>query len=565
MGGPGGRVPSVRIPRRAQFGFVAAVLVVLLAAPFVVALVVLKHPRWYPLWDLATTEMQLRDVGTRQTPLTGVGAVVGLPDDLQGSHPGPLGFYLMWPVYRLFGSSPWAMQAAAAAANITALGLTVWLVSRRASVGLLVGTVAALSLLTYAYGPEALTQAWAPYMPMLWWFALLVASWCVLCGDVPALPVAVFAGCFCVQNHSAYVVPAVGIIVLAFGSVWLDAYRQRDDRGSLRRAAQWSLVAFSVGVAVWVPPVLEQLISPRGNLGILWRHFRGWTDDPMGLREAFELVLLYLNPWRLVTRDMFVDTLIISGSRIPGAIVLIVWAATAVVAVRLADRRLVRLHVVVAAALVLAVVTVSRLSIAWWYRVVWLWGIAVLVLMAIVLTLTFLVSRHLKATNRQRTANRLVWGPLAFALAFTGAFAVSAAGVDYDRRDSAVLDALVPQVVSALEDDYSHSTRFLLLWNEVSTGALGRSLMNELVDRGFDVDAVDYFRAEVRPHRTASPSEVTAVMVVVGGTDIQTWRTKPGARQIAHVDRRGSQQAASPDDRPGTAVFVGPPTVLGDG
>ena len=549
---------------RAPPGRLAAGLLMLIAIPFLVALVVLRHPRWYPLWDLATTEMQLRDVGTRHTPLTGVGGVLGLPDDLQGSHPGPLGFYLMWPVYRLLGSSSWAMQTAAAWVNIAALGTTLWLVARRRSTRLLLGATAALALLVHAYGPEALTQAWAPYMPLLWWVVLLVATWCVLCGDLPALPVAVFAGCFCVQNHVSLLLPALGLVMLAFAGVWLAAYRQRHDRGSLRRTAEWSLLALGVGVAVCIPPVLEQLIGSRGNLAILWRQFRGWNQDPMGLLRAFELLLIYLNPWRLVTRDMFVDTWVISGSRVPGAIVLIAWATTAVVAVRLGNRSLVRLHVVVAAALVLAVVTISRLEIAWWYRVQWLWGVAVLVLTATGWTLTRLVRRHLKGTNGQRTANGLAWAPLALAVAFTAVFATNAAGIDYDRRDSAVLGGLVPQVVSTLEDD-SHSVRYLLVWNEASTGALGRGLMNELARRGFDIGAMESFRAEVRPHRVVSPSEADAVIAVTGGTEIETWRAKPRAREIAHVNLRGSQQAGSSDGGRGTTVFVAPPAVLNTG
>jgi hypothetical protein len=559
--GAGFAVDRVRMRVGARPGLIAAGLVVLLAIPLVVALVVLKHPRWYPLWDLATTEMQLRDVGTRHTPLTGVGGVLGLPDDLQGSHPGPLGLYVMWPVYRLVGSSSWAMQAAAAGVNIAALGVVLWLVSRRKSVGLLLGTTAALALLTHTYGPEALTQAWAPYMPLMWWGVLLAASWCVLSDDLPVLPVAVFAACFCVQSHVSLLIPAVGLVTLVFAGVWLAAYRHHDDRSSLRRTAKWSLLALGVGVAAWFPPILEQLTSDRGNLAILWRQFRDWNQDPMGVRNAFELLLIYLNPWRLVTRDMFVDTYRIAGSRLPGTFVLIAWTATAIIAVKLRNRLLVRLHAVVAAALVLAVVAVSRLEVAWWYRIQWLWGIAVLVLTAIAATLTLLVRRNLEATKRERTANRLVWVPLAVVVAFTVAFAASAAGVDYDRRDSAVLGELVPQVVSSLEDDYPRSSQYLLVLDETATGAYARGLMNELVRRGLEVGALERYRAEVRPHRVVSPREADAVIAVALGTEIDTWRATPGARQIARVVP-DSHEATSSDDELGLAVFVAPPRVL---
>src|SRR5262249_44048891 len=81
----------------------------LLASPLMVTVGVLHDPRWYPLLDLAQTEMRVRDVFSAHSPL------IGLPGRLgtfahQGSHPGPLSFYALWPFYRLFGASAWALQ-----------------------------------------------------------------------------------------------------------------------------------------------------------------------------------------------------------------------------------------------------------------------------------------------------------------------------------------------------------------------------------------------------------------------------------------------------------------------
>lgn len=283
----------------------------------------------------------------------------------------------------------------------------------------------------------------------------------------------------------------------------------------------------------------------------------------MGLGDAVEVVLIHLNPWTLVRGVVIPDNWIVTGSRLPGALVLFAWAATAVVAVRLGNRALVRLHVVVAAALVLAVPTVSRLGVAWYYRLLWLWGVSVLLLMATGWTFMLIARRYLDAANRRRIGDRLVWAPLVVAVVFTMAFAASAARANYDRRDSIVLDELVPQVVSTLERDYTHVDDYLIVWSEFSTGALGRGLMNELVRRGFDVGGVEYLRAEVRPHRAVSPSEVSAVIVLVAGSEIATWRAK-GAREIARVDRVGSQQAVSGEEG-GTAVFVAAPAVLEGG
>jgi hypothetical protein len=111
-------------------------LVVLLAVPLVVALVGLRRPNWYPIWDLGLTEMQLRDVGSMHTPLTGFVGRLGVGKE-RGSHPGPLGFYMMFPAYRRFGASAWAMQIAAVSVHVAAIGTIVWLCWRRRSLGFL--------------------------------------------------------------------------------------------------------------------------------------------------------------------------------------------------------------------------------------------------------------------------------------------------------------------------------------------------------------------------------------------------------------------------------------------
>ena len=51
--------------RRPHAALVIAILVALLALPLVVALIALRHPRWYPLLDMAQTEIRIRDVASR--------------------------------------------------------------------------------------------------------------------------------------------------------------------------------------------------------------------------------------------------------------------------------------------------------------------------------------------------------------------------------------------------------------------------------------------------------------------------------------------------------------------
>jgi hypothetical protein len=87
-----------------------SVLVVgfLLAVPLILTCTWLyANDRWAPVLDLAVTELRVRDVGTAHTPLVGLFGRFGPMGNDQGSHPGPLSFYLLAPVYRLLGGSYW--------------------------------------------------------------------------------------------------------------------------------------------------------------------------------------------------------------------------------------------------------------------------------------------------------------------------------------------------------------------------------------------------------------------------------------------------------------------------
>ena len=94
---------------------VIAGLTAVLVLPLVVGLVALRQPTWYPVLDLAMTEYRVRDVFSAHPPLIGLPGRIGRTLAEQGSHPGPLSFYLVAPVYRLLGSTAWAMQVATVA------------------------------------------------------------------------------------------------------------------------------------------------------------------------------------------------------------------------------------------------------------------------------------------------------------------------------------------------------------------------------------------------------------------------------------------------------------------
>jgi len=127
------------------------------ALPLIIAVATLSGRRWFPVLDLAMTEFRVRDVGGRHTPLIGLPGRIGTFPE-QGSHPGPLSFYLLAPTYRLLGSSAWSMEVGTIVLAIAAIGLVLWIVQRQCGAkGIEVGALVVL-IASRGYGMDTLTQ-----------------------------------------------------------------------------------------------------------------------------------------------------------------------------------------------------------------------------------------------------------------------------------------------------------------------------------------------------------------------------------------------------------------------
>jgi hypothetical protein len=548
--GPTASRPGFRGFRHRRLVAIGA-LVVLLAVPMIVALVVLRHPRWYPLLDMAWTEMRLRDVWSSHPPLLGLAGRIG-PFGHQGSHPGPLSFYVLWPFYELFGARAWAMEAASVATHVLGIGVLLWIANRRGGLGLVLGVAAALAVLLRAFGAVLLTQAWNPYLPVIWWLVFLLAVWSILCGDLLLLPVAVVAGSLCAQTEVAYLGLAVGLGVAAVAVAGFEAYRHRSEREAVLRFVRWTSVAVVVAVLVWIPPVVEQLTTAHGNLGVLLNYFRNPPQSPVGLGEGLKVLLAHLNPATPFTRALVPTTShvdVTTGSVIPGSFFLALWASTVVIAWRLRLRSLLRLHAVLAGTLVLGALSISRIfGILWYYLVLWAWGVNVLMVVAVGWTLVVL-ARHRMAAPTRRRADAAGGVALAgLALAFTIVFAIDAAGVEFPTpRLSATLGAVVDPTVKALEHrpGPGRNGPYLVTFGDpASLGAQGFGLINELERRGVRVGAVAPYSGPVTPHRVLRPADAAAVVHLSIGPDIQYWQAKPEAKQVAYFDPRSTRERA---------------------
>lgn len=203
------------------------------------------------------------------------------------SHPGPLYFYLLAPVYAIAGRSTLSLSMAALAINSVTL---VWLVSAlcrstRSAWGR--GAVlVALGLFLLAFRATAvlivtpLASIWSPDVAVLPFGALIVAAALLGSGRVELFPVVVFAHALVTQSHVGYVVPATVAAVVGLG--WALADRRKQRQLSTSPAPVWERWLWSgllLGALCWSLPVVD-LVWGRGNLFDLFDFFLA-GDRPM--------------------------------------------------------------------------------------------------------------------------------------------------------------------------------------------------------------------------------------------------------------------------------------------
>ena len=516
-----------------------AALAGLLVLPLFVAVLAFRTPTWTPVLDLAQTELRVRDVGTSHTPLIGLPGRIRYEGN-QGSHPGPLSFYALAPVYRLFGAGAWSLQLATFVLNAAAVVVALLLARRRAGPPLMLGVGAVIAVLIAGFGVTTLTEPWNPYLPLLWWLVVLLAVWSVVCGDVALLPVAVVAGSLCAQTHVPYLVLTLGAgaVAVVAAIVHYRAAGPGDDRRSIIR---WSGLAAGVGVLAWLPPVIDQIRHRPGNLSILIHYFTQTpSDEPtVGLRDAVPYVLKHLDVFHLSFDQLAHPGLLVENDphrhvvEWRGAIVLLLWLAAVALAVRLRHRSLLRLHLVTGAALLLVTVATSRIyGIVWYYLLLSIWTVALLMAIGIVWTVAAAIAP--RVSRDLGRAGALVLLTIAVVFSARSTWVAPSA----DHSDAIVVEelhAVVPGTVAALD----RSSRYLVAWDDAAFfGSPGYGLVNELDRRGFHVGSFEGIGVIVTPHRVIAEADATARLQLATGIWVDKWRALPGAKELASVDPR---------------------------
>jgi hypothetical protein len=542
-----------RLAPRTDRRFLAG-LTALVVLPLLAGAIALRRPPWAPVLDLAMTELRVRDVGGANTPLIGLPGRIG-GADVQGSHPGPLSFWLLAPGYRLFGATGWALHAATALLDVLAVGTALVMGHRIGGRRLSVAVALVLSLLIVGYGLGPLLEPWNPYVPLLWWVVFLLSIWASLLGDRPSLLVAVVSGSLCAQTHVPYLALCLGLGALAALVLVLDGRRRPEERG---RTLRWVGAALALGAVLWLPPTIDQLTEDPGNYDILLDHFGSPPEEPIGMRRAGTEVLEHFDLGHLVVDQLREPGLLARGEpgRFPvagrGALLLGAWAVAAAVAWRRSPRALRTLHLVVGASTLLAWYSISRVfGVVWYYLMLWLWAVALLALVALAWSVVVALSQDdgpAPVSDRPPLRSAAMAVPLLLvALLSVRATVTAPDTVPSDNQLSVVLQALATPTAQALEDGAGDATgrdgRYVVGFDDaLHIGSQAYGLVTELERAGFDAGMEPAFGVPITHHRTLRPEEATARVELVTGAYLDDWRRVPGAVEIGPFDLRSPEE-----------------------
>jgi hypothetical protein len=240
---------------------------------------------WTPTGDNSYSAVRAWDVFTPHTPLLGTWSSASSFTGHQINHPGALHFDLLAVPVRLLGHGA-GTAVGLAVVNAVAVALLGWLVTRRLGVAAGALAMAASALLSWSMGSEMLYDPWSQHAPLIPFTLFLVAVWCVVAGDLVALPVMVVAGNYVIQTHLSYTLLMPGMMIfglagLAFGYL----HQRRTDPAAWQAGrlslVRWLLIAAATEVVVSAQPVFEQFTAEgEGNLTALVRSRHAEAPTP---------------------------------------------------------------------------------------------------------------------------------------------------------------------------------------------------------------------------------------------------------------------------------------------
>lgn len=527
--------PPTRLDRLWWLTLVAA------AVPLVVGLAVLAQHTWYPIGDLGQANLRMLSFWS-DPPLVGAAGRIAGEGGVQGNHPGPAQFWLTWPLWALLGGSSWALNASVAATNLGGAAVAVVCARRIGGPAAAWAVGAAAVVLVGGFGPEVMLQPWNPSMPLTWFLALVVSTWGVTAGRVGMLPVVAATASYVVQCHTGYAPLALGLCGLAGGTALLTAVRagEAERSAEVRRTLGWAAAAGLTAAAMWVPPLIDQIVHDPGNVTILLYSFSHPDEDYVGLGRALRLVLLQLDP----TAGPLRGREAMDGTPAVGVALLVAWAASGVAAASGLPSVWRRLDLVVGAAVLGGWVSISRIfGLPFVYIYKWMWVLCALLVVATAAHLVTLVRRR----GRPLPRRAVVAGAVVVALVGVGIGVgrFSDAEVSGERYSDTVA-GLIDPTEAALDPEAPYLVRWV---DPAALGGVGFGMVLELERRGFDVGVDERFSAAAEPHRVRRESDADAVVWVVSGrTAIDSALARPGARLVVEVDPRSAAEVERHDE-----------------
>jgi hypothetical protein len=504
---------------------------------------------WYPTGDMAQAELHVAGF-FRHPPLVGAAGRIGsmFTPYGQGSHPGPALWVALLPMYLLTGRSSFGIELGMTLLQFGFIAATVLTVRRvyGAIGGLVIASVAAV--LVHALGPAPFIEPWNPWGGLFAFFWFIALCWGVMCGHHRFLPAAAFAGFFAVQCHTGYALLVGATLAAMVGFVawqWQRADRDDPDSPRSRRAILRSWwIAVAVTVAMWLPPVIDQLRRRPGNLRILWNYFTANTEVDGSPRvfvgvasalKAFAGEFALPGPWirgavRLPTESPNVITFLVA---------VVVVAAIVVLLVRRAPPErsgLVRLFALLGGLTLVGIISTSRIFGDFFeYIIRWWWMIIAWIFAACVMALAEL------RRERWLGVSALVVGLVMCGLATAQAVGEQNPG----PRNSRLVGGVAPQVAENLD----HDDRYLIRWYDPATlGGVPFGMLLELEKKGFHVGVDAAYSAGALSHRVLPESSANAVLyVMLGDPNIERMRAQPDALEIGHFDQRSPAEVVESD------------------
>jgi hypothetical protein len=390
-----------------------------------------------------------------------------------------------------------------------------------------------MTLIYLSAGSWIMLEPWNPHIAVPFFVLFVFQSWLLATGEARVLPGAVFVGTFLVQTHVGYA-PLVGVAavtVLAFAL--LDTRTQKRDSGwSIWRRPVW--ISSAIAFVLWLPVLIEQITSSRGNLSRLADYFRGGNAEPIvGFAAGLRLMsaeFRVLPSWLGGTDHNNAFTGAASEASpmwllIPVALL----GVGLIVSRRRAGPR--RFLVLAGALLLTGVVTLTRVTgVPYPYLFLWRAAVAVLVVFAV----GWAIADATQFTRwRYATTSCVV---AAFVVVALGSGGLAWSIIDHPA-DVSPFEPATKKIASELERRGVPPGGVILRIDTVSLIALQRGVFDELDRSGMSVSVDDSLDYQFGNRRGAAPGDVELVWwVAENGRSLAYLSSLPGAKIVARAN-----------------------------